>query len=303
MAGELGFEHHVIEGIWRKWTMEERREVVEYSRQQGVGMWFWRHTNQLRTPEAREEFFRMLRDLGVVGAKIDFFDHEAKEVIDLYEALLRKAAEHQHPARVSRREQADRPRAHLAERAGPRKRPRHGVERDAGARPAPDDPAVHALPRRAGRLHRDGLHRTPPRLERGAPDRQPRRVREPAAHDRGQSREHPGQPGRGRDQEHSVDVGRDDRAAGSEIGELVVFARRKGETWFLAVMCGPGAKTIQVPLSFLGVGRYQATLVRDDAPDGSTVRVESSVHTQKDTIAIELRAGGGFVGRFAPAAE
>ena len=36
----------------------------------------------------------MLRDLGVTGAKLDFFDHEAKEVIDLYEALLRKAAEH-----------------------------------------------------------------------------------------------------------------------------------------------------------------------------------------------------------------
>ena len=95
MAGQLGFEHHVIEGIWAKWTMDERREVVEYSRQQGVGVWFWRHTNQLRTPEARDEFFKMLRDLGVVGAKLDFFDHEAKEVVDLYEALLRKAAEHQ----------------------------------------------------------------------------------------------------------------------------------------------------------------------------------------------------------------
>ena len=38
----------------------------------------------LRTPEAREEFFKKLHDLGVVGAKIDFFDHEHKEVVDLY---------------------------------------------------------------------------------------------------------------------------------------------------------------------------------------------------------------------------
>jgi alpha-glucosidase len=63
-------------------------------------------------------------------------------------------------------------------------------------------------------------------------------------------------------------------------------------------MCGPGAKTIHVPLSFLGAGQYQSTLVRDDAPDGSTVVVEPHVHTQKDTIGLELRAGGGFVGRF-----
>jgi alpha-glucosidase len=30
----------------------------------------------------------------VAGAKIDFFDHEAKETIDLYDAILREAAEH-----------------------------------------------------------------------------------------------------------------------------------------------------------------------------------------------------------------
>jgi alpha-glucosidase len=88
---------------------------------------------------------------------------------------------------------------------------------------------------------------------------------------------------------------------GSEIGELALFARRKGDVWFLAVMNGPGAQTIKLPLSFLSTGRYQSTLVRDDAPDGSTVRVEPGVHTQKDTITLELRAGGGFVGRFTPA--
>jgi alpha-glucosidase len=66
-------------------------------------------------------------------------------------------------------------------------------------------------------------------------------------------------------------------------------------------MNGPEARAITVPLSFLPAGRYQGTLVRDDAPDGSTVRVESGIQTQKDTIALDLRAGGGFLGRFAPA--
>ena len=302
LAGQLGFEHHVIEGVWSKWTMEERRDVVSYSRQQGVGVWFWRHTNQLRTPEAREEFFTMLRDLGVTGAKLDFFDHEAKEIIDLYEALLRKAAEHQillvfHGSNKPTGRERTWPNELVRESV-------RGMESsgDAGARAASDHPAVYALPGRTGRLHHDALHRAAPRLERRAPDREPRRVRQPAAHDRGQSREHPGQPGGRRHQEHSVDVGRDARADGSEIGELVVFARRKGSTWFLAVMCGPGAKTIQVPLSFLGAGQYRSTLVRDDAPDGSTVKVESGTYTQKDTITLELRAGGGFVGRFAPVA-
>ena len=44
----------------------------------------------MRTPEAREKFFTLCRDAGVVGVKIDFLDHEAKDVIDLYEVLLKE---------------------------------------------------------------------------------------------------------------------------------------------------------------------------------------------------------------------
>jgi alpha-glucosidase len=39
-------------------------------------------------------FFSLCQRIGVVGAKIDFFDHEAKEIIDLYQTLLREAAEY-----------------------------------------------------------------------------------------------------------------------------------------------------------------------------------------------------------------
>ena len=69
LAGQLGFEHHVIEGFWSRWTPEEQKEVADFSRQQGVGVWFWKHSKALRTPETREEFFKMLHDLGVTGAK------------------------------------------------------------------------------------------------------------------------------------------------------------------------------------------------------------------------------------------
>jgi alpha-glucosidase len=92
LAGELGFEYHVIEGFWSRWSDEQIKELADYSRQQGVGLWFWRHSKELRTPQAREKFFKKLHDLGVVGAKIDFFDHEHKEVVDLYATLLEEAA-------------------------------------------------------------------------------------------------------------------------------------------------------------------------------------------------------------------
>ena len=40
----------------------------------------------------------------------------------------------------------------------------------------------------------------------------------------------------------------------SEIGELALFARRSGTTWFVAAMNGPTARTVKVPLSFLPKG-------------------------------------------------
>jgi len=95
MAGELGYEYHILEGFWSKWSDEQIKEIVEYSKKQGVRLLFWKHSNQLSTPQQREEFFARLHSLGVAGAKIDFFDHEAKEVIDHYEALFKKAAENQ----------------------------------------------------------------------------------------------------------------------------------------------------------------------------------------------------------------
>ena len=39
-------------------------------------------------------FSKRLHNFGVVGAKIDFFDHEHKELVDLYAVLLEEAARH-----------------------------------------------------------------------------------------------------------------------------------------------------------------------------------------------------------------
>jgi alpha-glucosidase len=94
LAGELGFEYQVVEGQWAKWSEAELRDVVEYSRQRGVGILVWRHRRTLEDSAERRKLFASLQQAGIVGAKVDFLDHEAKEVIDLYQAILRDAAEH-----------------------------------------------------------------------------------------------------------------------------------------------------------------------------------------------------------------
>ncbi|HEY4112411.1 glycoside hydrolase family 97 N-terminal domain-containing protein, partial [Puia sp.] len=92
-AARLGFEYNILEGFWRKWTDEQLKDLVDYSRERHVGIWVWMHSKDLHDSTARRALFQRCHDLGIAGLKIDFFDHEAKEVIDLYDAILRETAE------------------------------------------------------------------------------------------------------------------------------------------------------------------------------------------------------------------
>ena len=298
MAGRLGFEYHVIEGFWSRWSDEQIRELVEYSRQQGVGLVFWKHSNQLHTPEAREEFFSRLHKLGVAGAKIDFLDHEAKEVIDHYEALLKKAAENQmvidfHGANKPTGRERTWPNELVREAvrgmesSSLRERARHETILPFTrflAGPA-EYTTMHFGDRRrdttwAHQIASFAIFDSPLLTMAAHPQAV---LNNPAV-----------------DIIKSIPAVWDETVVldGSEIGELAIFARRTGDTWFLAVMCGPQARTIQAPLSFIGEGRYKASLVRDDKEKADAVVLEEREVQRSDSLTIEMPNGGGFVGRF-----
>jgi len=298
MAGELGYEYHILEGVWSRWSDEQIKDIVEYSRQRGVRLLFWKHSNQLRTPEAREAFFSKLQALGVAGAKIDFFDHEAKEDIDLYEELLRMAAEHRMvldfhgankptgryrtwPNEVVREGIRGMESSSLKERA------RHETILPFArylAGPA-DYTTLHFGARRGDSTWAHQIASfaifASPMLTLAA---NPQSVLDnPAVN-----------------VIKSIPAVWDETIVlpGSKIGELAIFARRTGDTWFLAVMCGPQGKTIQVPLSFLGNGPYRASLVRDNKDRPDAVVLEEKPVQQSDTLIIEMTNGGGFLARF-----
>jgi alpha-glucosidase len=90
---------------------------------------------------------------------------------------------------------------------------------------------------------------------------------------------------------------------GSAIGEVAAFARRKGDAWFIAVLNGPEARTLRVDLKFLAPGNYSSMLVRDDPNNAAAERIERLTLTRLGSLTINLRAGGGFIGRLAPSAH
>jgi alpha-glucosidase len=298
LAGQLGFEYHVVEGFWQRWSERQMRELVDYSRQYNVGILFWKHSQDLRTPAARQKFFKLCNDVGVVGAKIDFFDHEAKAIIDLYQTLLKEGAEHR---LIVNFHGANKPAGES--RTWPNEMTREGIRgleyRSMQTRaqhnatlPFTRMLAGHAdyTPVHFGERRRETswAHQmasaaifTSPVLIYGA---HPKSMLENPAVDLIKSLPSVW------DETIALSV--------SEIGEIAAFARRRGKRWFLAIMNGPSAKTVNIPLSFLDRGPYQAMMVRDQQDDAAAVKIENSTLSQTDASTIHLRPGGGFIARF-----
>lgn len=300
MAGELGFEHHVVEGLWRNWSDDQVRELIAHSKGRGVSVWFWIHSKDQRDAPRRRELFARLHALGVAGIKVDFFDHEAKEIVDLYEDVLRDAAENQLLVNF------------------------HGANKPAGeARTWPNEmtrEAIRGL--EYGRTPAWSEHNTVVPFTRflaGAADYTPvifgeRRKETSWAHQIATAvvftspvmvygahprslLDHPAA-----DVIKSIPSVWDETIVlpPSAIGETAVYARRRGETWFVGALSGPEARTLRVPLAFLGKATYRASLVKDDAADPAAVRLERADLRREDVLDVALRPAGGFVARLVP---
>ena len=298
MAGELGFEYDVVEGYWSRWSDAEIKDLVAYASQHGVRLMFWKHSRYLRTPEAREAFFKRLHDLGVAGAKIDFFDNEHKEIIDLYQALLQNAAKYH---LIVNFHGSDKPTGTM--RTWPNEITREAVRGMESSRL--QDRATHetTLPftrMLAGPADYSVVHfgsrrqntTWPHQIATAAIFSQPMLT-------------YAANPSNllanaGVDLIKSIPPVWDQTIVlpPSEIGKLAIYARRSGDTWFLAVIGGPDPQTIQVPLSFLGEGAYDSMFIRDSGQGADAEEIEKGSARRDDTLTINLRSGGGFIGRF-----
>lgn len=89
------------------------------------------------------------------------------------------------------------------------------------------------------------------------------------------------------------------RYVAGEIGESIAIARRKGQSWYIGAMNNETARSMTLPLGFLGKGRFEATIWADGArPDAieKTVRPVSA----GDSIALQLAGSGGAAIRIDP---
>ena len=83
-----------------------------------------------------------------------------------------------------------------------------------------------------------------------------------------------------------------------EVGKYIVIARRSGQRWYLAAMTGDDAAQLQVPLTFLGKGKWTLLAFSDDpgSTDYQAVVESTREVTAKTVLPLSLASGGGFGG-------
>lgn len=94
-ASELNFEYTLLDEGWEtvwpdKW--KQLTEICSFAAGKKVGVWVWKNSKALRDPSKRDSFLDSVRNAGAVGIKTDFMDSEAKELIDFEIGFLKACA-------------------------------------------------------------------------------------------------------------------------------------------------------------------------------------------------------------------
>ncbi len=92
-------------------------------------------------------------------------------------------------------------------------------------------------------------------------------------------------------------------ALDGKVGEYAVIARRKGDAWYVGGMTDWEARNLNVALSFLDAGSYEAAIYRDGINAARLgeeyVREKREVNTNSN-VSFDLAPGGGFVMKISP---
>ena len=303
---QLGFEYYLVDEGWKNWKDNGRdkwaglREVCDYAKTNGVKIWCWVNSSDVPNAAKRTNFLDRAVAAGVVGVKIDFEPEANVRWVNWYDETLRDAA--------ARKLMVD----------------FHGANKPVGRdRTWPNELSRESI--RGHEYHILRYHRTLPpqhdcilpftRYVIGAGDYTPTVFNPKELRGYTWARElaqavvftspflcyadHPtnylNNPAL--DVMKAIPSVWDETVVlpGSEIGKCAAFARRNGKQWFIGVINGGEATTLNLPLDFLGRGKYQMIQL-GDAPDRDDAwqREEKTVR-RGDSVRLVLRPGGGCV--------
>jgi alpha-glucosidase len=320
-AAKSGFPYMLVDAGWSPLydIMHPNGKVdipglVQYAAAKNVKVWIWMH---YKAADAQmDEAFPIFEKWGVAGLKIDFVERDDQRGIEFYYRAAKVAAEHHlmvdfHGATKPWGLSRTYPNVLGFEAV-------LGMEQSrAGARDNPE----HRLMIPFTRMLAGRMDYTPGGFDNVTREQFEPRVPHPMVMGTRAAQlamyvayEAPFQmvsdsPKAYEDQpaftfiEHSPTSWDETKVIAGSPGEFIAIARRKGNEWFLGSMTDWSARSLQIPLRFLGSGRYTAEIYAD-APDAAQypkgVEITKQTVDASGTLQAVLAPGGGYAVRFVP---
>jgi alpha-glucosidase len=315
LASEMGWEYSLVDANWNEMAAEVIPDLVSYARSKNVGILLWYnsggpHNNVTEAPrdrmferERRRREMAWLERIGVKGIKVDFFQSDKQNVMQLYQDILQDARDFHimvnfHGCTLPRGWQRTYPNLMSMEGV---KGAENYIFEPAYPVAAPWINTVLVFTRNAV----GSMDYTPvtfsdnnnPHLttwghelalsvvfESGwlhFADRVPAYTKATAATQTFLKQ---------------VPVAWDDtRYIAGSPGTYVVLARRRGEDWYFAGINGQNvSQTVQFDFSLLGPGRFQALKIGDEESPRHLVD-DSQIIRQEDKVQLNMLPYGGFV--------
>jgi len=285
--------------------------LLQYARQQGIGVWLWVQWHQL--DQQMDAAFAQYEAWGIKGVKVDFMNRNDQEMVDWYHKVLRKAAEHKlmvdlHGAYPP----------NGLNRTWPNFITQEGVLGAENNKWSARITATHNVTLPFTRMILGPMDYTPGGFHNVTPAEFKPRNHEPMVMTtRGQALamyvvyDSPFQmvsdgPAAYRNADgaefiQEVPTSWDEtRILAGDIGQYIVSARRKGDTWYIGAMTNEAGRTLKLPLSFLGKGAYSAHVLQDGATPTRLLTSDSKVDAAH-SLTLKLAPSGGAVAVIRPA--
>lgn len=289
-------------------------ELVRYAATKNVKVWIWLYWSAV--DRQLNEAFPLYEKWGVAGVKIDFMSRDDQAMIAYYYRVAEKAAQHHLMVDFHG---ATKPTG--LERTYPNVMGYEGVlgmeQSKAGSRDNPDSHVTLPFTRMlAGRMdYTPGGFDNVTKPEFAARSEKPMVMGTRAHHlamyvvyeaPFQMVSDHPGayegQPAF--EFIKRVPATWDEiRVLNGKPAEYITIARRHGNEWFVGSMTNWDERNLEIPLSFLGDGKFVAEVFRD-APDANlhpkNTVIEQIAVTRGSTIRLHLAAAGGAAVRIHP---
>jgi len=308
-AAKLKWEYYLVDDGWRDWHKDGKdqwallAEVIAYGKSVGVKSIVWVDSKEMREAGKRRTYLEKIKALGATGIKIDFIPDATADIMQWYMGTTQDCAELKLLLNF------------------------HGSVKPTGLRRTyPMDITREAV--RGNEYHMTRYNRIAPleqdvclpftRLMAGAADITPVMLDpeqlttqkftwahefsqaivylSPITHFTDQYKFYLQSPMLDLFQQLPTVWDETNVLSCTSIGEVVAYARRKGDTWWIGVMNGTTEREIKIPLNFLKKAT-KATLIYDDKLTNTSVDRREQTVSPKDTLTIKLVPGGGFVGR------